>query len=320
MPMQSCATLQNIRDACPLDEGAKMKDAPELMEWSAVAAEIDACRQQLRECERVFGYSQDENGYHEDEQYEGEKSYLGYRLRQAYLRMLILIERAGLPQFLSVFREGFITFEGKLDEVKHSPHDPENLYSEPLTYIDQGFEALSALIRGDGTRDTYKIGLFERVLRQTPYILADRKIVPNSEKDVRQPIYDLLKTVFPDCRREIPVSHLFKTYKADVGVSSLKALAEFKYALDEQELKHELDGVFADMNGYSGDPQWTRFFAVFYTATPVAAPERILEEFKLSRADIRWTPIIVHGTGTRLKKPIASTPHTAISRNPRRKS
>lgn len=294
-----------------------MSDTVPAAEWSAVGAEIDACRQQLRQCERTFGYSQDEQGYHEDEQYEAEKSYLGFRLRQAYLRMLILIERAGLPHFLAVFREGFAAFEGKLDDVKHSPHDPEDLYSEPLIYIDQSFDALSALIRGPDTRTGFKVGLLERILRQTPYILADRGIVPTSEKEIRQPVFDLLKTVFPDCRREIPVSHLFKTYKADVGVSSLQALAEFKYALTEQELKGELDGVYADMNGYAGDTQWTRFFAVFYTATPVAAPERIIEEFKLSRADISWTPIIVHGTGTRQKKSPVSAGKQPRSRSSR---
>lgn len=218
--------------------------------------------------------------------------------------MLILIERVNLPQFLAIFREGFAPFEDKLDQVQHVPQDPETLYSEPLTYLDQGFEALSALMRGVGTREAFKIGLFENILRQTPYILADRKIIPASEKDIRQPIFDLLKTVFPDCRREIPVSHLFKTYKADVGVGSCRALAEFKYALNEQELKSELDGIYSDMKGYGGDPQWTRFFAVFYTAVPIAAPERMLEEFKLARADISWTPIIVHGPGTRTKKSI----------------
>jgi len=72
-----------------------------------------------------------------------------------------------------------------------------------------------------------------------------------------------------------------------------------KYALDEAELRSELDGIYADINGYSGDPQWSRFFAVFYTASPIAAPERLIEEFKLSRVDVAWTPIIVHGTGTR---------------------
>lgn len=269
-------------------------------EWAAVAAEIDACRRQLRECEKAFGYTRDERGdYNEDEQFESEKAYLGHRLRQAHLRMLILIERAGLPLFHSEYRAGFSAYAENLADVKHSPHDPDDLYSEPLTYIDQSFDALSATLRSQSNRETLSLGLFERLLRQTPYILADRGIVPQSEKEVRQPLFDALKHVFPDCRREIPVSHLFKVYRADLGVPSLKALAEVKYALDEAELRHELDGIYADINGYSGDPQWTRFFALFYTAVPVAAPERILEEFKLSRVDVTWTPIIVHGPGGR---------------------
>jgi hypothetical protein len=271
-------------------------------EWAAVAAEIDACRQQLRQCERVIGYYQDSDGlYEDDEQYESEKSYLGFRLRQAHLRMLILIERAGLSLFHERYVQGFIPFEDKLKAVEHSPHDPDNLYSEPLTYIDQTFDALSAMLQEPEGRDLISLGLLERVLRQTPYILRDRDIVPSSEKDVRKPLFDILKTIFPDCRREIPVSHLFKVYRADLGVSSLKSLVEVKYALDEKEMRSELDGIYADINGYSGDPQWARFFAVFYTAEPIAAPERIEEEFKLSRVDINWTPIIVHGSGNRTK-------------------
>jgi hypothetical protein len=298
-----------------------MRDDLRTAEWSAVAAEIDACRQQLRECERVFGYSQDEHGYHEDERYGAERSYLGFRLRQAFLRMLILIERAELSQFLTNFRAGFAAYEGKLEVLGHSPHDPEDLYSEPLIFMDQSFDALSAMLRGVGTRDQYELGLLERILRQTPYILANRGTTPISEKDVRQPVFDVLKTVFSDCRREIPVSHLFKTYRADLGVPALKALVEFKYALDEKELKSELDGVYADMNGYAGDPQWNRFFAVFYTATPVAAPERILEEFKLSRADMSWQPIIVHGTGTRPnRKPVAKVKPTSSETVRRKRS
>lgn len=83
---------------------------------------------------------------------------------------------------------------------------------------------------------------------------------------------------------------------------------EVKYALDEAELRQELDGIYADINGYAGDDRWTRFFALFYTATPVAAPERMLEEFKLSRVDVSWTPIIVHGAGDRATRIKGSSP------------
>ena len=271
-------------------------------EWAAVAAEIDACRAALRDCESAFGYTYDEGEYEEDDRFSDAKGYLGYRLRQAHIRMLILLERLQLPMVFADYQNGFSSFATKLESVEHSRHDPGDLYSDPLTYISQTFDALSSMIRAQPDADAHRLQLFEQILRQTPYILADQGINPQSEKEVRKPLYDLLKTVFPDTQREIPVSHLFKTYKADIGSRKLKALVEVKFALDEGELRRELDGIYADINGYAGDDQWSRFFALFYTATPVAAPERMLEEFKLSRVDVSWTPIIVHGTGDRPKR------------------
>lgn len=77
--------------------------------------------------------------------------------------MLILIERAELSQFLTNFRAGFAAYEDKLEVLGHSPHDPEDLYSEPLIFMDQSFDALSAMLRGVGTRDQYELGLLERI-------------------------------------------------------------------------------------------------------------------------------------------------------------
>lgn len=287
-----------------------MTNAVTEREWEETAAAIDACRVQLRECERTFRYTFDhDNGYEEDEGYSDARAGLGYKLRQAHLRMLVLLERVELPLFRTDYAVGFAAFDGKLEDVGHSSHDPEDLYSDPLIHISQTFKALSAMTRRAPDQDTRDLALLERLLIQTPYMLADRRILPTSEKDIRKPIFDILKMVFPGTRREIPVSHLFKTYKADLGVPGLKALVEVKYALDEAELRSELDGIYADINGYAGDPQWTRFFALFYTATPVAAPERMLEEFKLSRVDLTWSPIIVHGVGSRpLRAPKAPAP------------
>lgn len=182
-------------------------------EWAAVAAEIDACRAALRECERAFGYSYDHGEYEEDERYADAKGYLGHRLRQAHIRMLILLEPIQLPMMFVEYQRGFAGFSDKLDDVTHSSHDPEDLYSDPLIYISQTFDALSGMVRQHPDADAQRLQIFEQILRQTPYILADQKIKPQSEKDVRKPLYDLLKTVFPDTQREIPVSHLFKTYR-----------------------------------------------------------------------------------------------------------
>lgn len=266
-------------------------------EWAETTAEIDACRQQLRECERVFGRYNDGEP---TEEYESNCTYLAFRLRQAHYRMLLLIERANLPLFHADYVVGFAAYDGELDEVSHEPYERQNLYSEPLTYIIQRFEALSALLGEDGSGlNVAKLATLERILRSTPHILRDRDITPMTEAEMRRPVFDVLKVVFPECRPEHQVPHIFKVYKADYAIASLSALIEFKFAASEQELRHQVDGIYADMHGYAGDPQWSRFFAVFYTVGAIASPERMLEEFKLARSDPWWKPIIVHGGGSR---------------------
>lgn len=269
-------------------------------EWAATASSIDACRQQLRECERTFEYHPDGSGnYLETAEHDADKQYLGHLIGQANLRILILLERAALPLFRQSYARGFERFEGKLDDVDQSPYDPADLLSHPLIYIDQAFDALVAMIRRRDTTEISGLALFERILRQAPYIIEDRRMVPSSEADVRKPLFDVLKTVFPDAQREVPVSHIFKIYKADLGSRQLRALSEVKYAINEVELRAQIGGIYEDIKGYSGDPHWKHFFALFYTAAPIAAPERLEAEFKLSRVDMSWIPIIVHGGGTR---------------------
>jgi len=179
--------------------------------WSAVAADIDACRVQLRDCERAF------TGDEYTEQFDSECGHLGYLLAKAHQRLLLLIELLGLPLFHASYADSFSKFEGKLDDVGHVPESPDDIYSDPLIVICQTFDALKDMAGQAHDSDAVTRDLLERLLRQTPYILADRGIVPTSEAGVRRPLFDVLKTVFPDCRREIPVSHLFKTYKRTWG-------------------------------------------------------------------------------------------------------
>jgi hypothetical protein len=45
----------------------------------------------------------------------------------------------------------------------------------------------------------------------------------------------------------------------DIGVSSLMAAAEVKFVTTKQEAKAALDGIYADMKGYSGRDEWRSF-------------------------------------------------------------
>jgi hypothetical protein len=77
------------------------------------------------------------------------------------------------------------------------------------------------------------------------------------------------------------------------------AVAEYKFATTEIELKKSLDDLYTDMKGYGGATEWRNFFAVIYTTDALAHQEKLEAEFQLVRADFNWTPIILVGPGGR---------------------
>jgi hypothetical protein len=58
----------------------------------------------------------------------------------------------------------------------------------------------------------------ERILRGTPKIISDRKLIPNNEADVQKEMFQILIHIFPDTTREFPIPSVVKTYKPDFGI------------------------------------------------------------------------------------------------------
>ena len=143
---------------------------------------------------------------------------------------------------------------------------------------------------------------FERILTNTAKIVKDRGIQPEDEAAVRKCVYDLLVHVFPDTVREIPVAQVSKTYRPDIGVKSLKAAAEYKFADSEDDVEKAIGGLYEDMRGYAGSADWTRFYAVVYMTDAFFTVDQIKAEFKHTKADENWVPILVVGRGSRVKR------------------
>lgn len=275
--------------------------------YDKVSADLESARGQLRDCERAFQRSDYHTADGDFSLFDAEKDALKYRLRQTSVSLLLLMELLGLPLLFDRFLAGWKEFETKLDDVGHQAEDPEWLYSEPLIYLSETFESVSAALSFDDARAA-DLALLERMLRLSAHILHDAEVIPKNEAEVRRPVFNVLKTVFPDIKAEIPIPQISKTYRADFGIAELSACIEFKFADGEKELKAEIDGVFADMRGYAGSPEWNHFFAVFYTCQPTMAHDRIERLWKQVSADHNWTPIVVHGPGGRAPKARKTTP------------
>lgn len=243
-----------------------------------------------------------------DEQ-ELEAESLEYHLKQAFISLCALVESIGLESLLNDLKHGFEKFNDKLYKTSVMPIIGE-LYSEPLGYLYLYHSTLSALFGSSmlTTTDESQRILFESILQNTAKIVYDRDKLPESEADVRKCVYDVLIHVFPDTVREIPICQETKTYKPDLGVKSIKAAAEYKYAVTEDEARKILGGFYEDMRGYSGSEDWKYFYAVVYMSKPFLTIQQIQSEFRSVKADSNWKPILVYGEGTRrdnIKKPLS---------------
>lgn len=178
-----------------------------------------------------------ENDY-ADEEYEMEMISFESQLERIYISICLLLESLGYTSLLQDFKTGFAKFDGKLTSFSTLPYVGEQ-HSDVLGYFWKYHRTLSSLFGVDAKEsdDRKQRSLFESILQNTAKIVYDRKMQPTSEAEVRRCVYDLLIHVFPDTVREIPIAQITKTYKPDIGVRSLKAAAEYKYAVSEEEAK-----------------------------------------------------------------------------------
>lgn len=243
-----------------------------------------------------------ENNY-ESEEYDAEQLFFESKLERIYISICLLLESLGYVSTLADFKAGFKKFDGKVTNISMLPYIGE-FHSDVLGYFWKYHRTLSSLLGIDAKEldDRKQRALFESILQNTPKIVFDRDVTPSSEADVRKCVYDVLIHVFPDTVREIPICHATKTYKPDLGVRSLKAAAEYKYAVTETEAKNIVGGFYEDMRGYSGSEDWKHFYAVVYMTEPFFTLQQIQAEFRDVNADKNWLPILVHGQGGRKRK------------------
>lgn len=274
-------------------------------EEQLLAASIADNVHEARAAEMKVSNEFSRNGTIEDAEQENDalreaQDTLKWHVAGLYRDVAILAERMSLPLFASRISAEFDKLEeakADLADVDPSPYDP-GLYSPHLGRISGHFRSLQVMTNGAAVTG---LDTFRTILKNTPAILKMVDVEPQNEKDVRKAVFDVLKIAFHDAVREIAMPQLTKTFKPDMGVRSLMAAAEYKFVESEAELKTALEGVYADMKGYTGY-DWRTFYAVFYTTDAIVNAERLEQEFAGVKADLNWTPIVVTGTGGRKKR------------------
>ena len=229
----------------------------------------------------------------EHETKEESEGRLGALATKLFLQLRILSERLGL----SHLRQEILDFERSQENLAYYEinHSEDDIYVPSLTHARTFIEALEALVRPD---QVSQLHVFRTLLKHSGKIVQDAKQIPKNESDVRNAVLRVVSYSFTDAIKEPQLPKPLKTYRGDIGVPSISAVAEFKLAKTEEGLKGCVDGVFADMKGYDKVSEWRHFFAVFYMAELFATQEQMESTFSASNANRNWTPIVVTGPVT----------------------
>ncbi|WP_144658103.1 hypothetical protein [Achromobacter dolens] len=124
-------------------------------------------------------------------------------------------------------------------------------------------------------------------------------VSPKNEAEVRNAVLNVCRFAFLDAVMEVGIPQLLTNSRADIGVSSLRAVIEFKFVTEKNDMSNALKGVYSDMKTYRS-PDWDTVYGVFYMTKPFFNDDDVRREFTRVRADLSCTPSAISGFGGRL--------------------
>lgn len=234
-----------------------------------------------------------DEGDHADELW-GAETQLTFLIEKVFRDTAVLAERMGLPGYRAEVMRKRKSFK-KLTDTEVTPWDVM-FHSPPLAAARTMFNSIATMVEG---REITGLRVFETILLNTPKIIERASLKPANEAQVREAVRGVLQMAFRDVVREVPIPKSMKTFRPDIGVPSLMSAAEYKFITSQTEAKAALEGIYADMRGYAGHHAWRSFYAVLYMTSNFYNQADVDHEFRLVKADINWTPLVVVGPGAR---------------------
>ena len=218
-----------------------------------------------------------------------------YRICVAY------IEGKGLDKYLILFKKVMKPhLEDRAKSLLWALDDESGVYYSTLVALFWDCLAPFKAFGDEGEAYLLKragLQYLEHILENTAVILKGLNITPTKEADVYNPIKVICKATFSNTT--IAPSQSFqkiaRCYVPDILIPSLNCAIEYKYAKDEQALISTIDQILADVQGYSSNPDYKIFYAVFYMKPAIWTKGRFDAVWEEKRFPKNWKGIIVEG-------------------------
>lgn len=229
-------------------------------------------------------------------------------LERAFGDLRILAETLGQRDCVGRIKLYEEKSHGKFASVRFD-NESDDTYSPTL---DQAKSYLDSLLAASDFRATEDPQPFENILRNTAKIILRAGVSPSKETDVKDTVFEVLQTAYPDAVRKQAIAHPVKSYVPDFASKAAQAVAEYKFARNVGELKTACDHLAKSMLGYSGDDTWAEKFGVIYLTSPFASQLDVDAQCKSIGMPEDWRIIVLNGKGIhRRKKPRQSRTKSA---------
>lgn len=220
--------------------------------------------------------------------------------KSLYLSVVYYLDCQKLDNYSFIFYEIFGKDPDKPSHVDSFDVDhywSGELYSVFLSKLRQFLSVFEFLETVKGRYERLLgIQYLETVLKNTASIISKIKKEINSEAEVYGAVRNTLEAIFPSSKS--PKSNFIKTakeYKPDILIPEIFAAVEYKYAKDEAKLKATIEQIAADVKGYTGDRDYSIFYAVFYVTEDFWGTEKFSQVWKEQKFPQNWIPIYVVG-------------------------
>lgn len=221
---------------------------------------------------------------------------LKFALERLFIDLIALAERLQL----SLLARRINAYRRTITSLSHIEMPEPDFWLSPIyRKLMQYFDSMASMVDGMAISG---LGALQSILENTANIIADRGLDPKNETEINREIRKVVKYAFHGTVSSPKIPKLIKTYKPEFGVPSLKAAVEYKFAIDEDDVKRAFAGFYEDMHGYSNTTEYQTFFAVLYTTDRIISEKTMTAEFKGNLADMNWIPILVHGSSSKRKR------------------
>lgn len=224
---------------------------------------------------------------------------LDWRFKNLFYKILYFLDSEKLEGLLNTFNNDFKERMFSHDKIRDTEYideydiDVPALISDIRTFF---YSMYDFYIPNNENSKNKEIEILERILRNAEFALKDEII--KKEKNFYDPLVKIIRITFPTTQKNPKGQYIkkFKSYIPDIFVPQCNSLIELKFADSKEKLVECMEQIDTDEKGYTNNPNYNNYYAVFYLTELFATRDELNELWKERKHPYNWKPFFLVGS------------------------